>query len=106
MTGKMTNTIKEMEIRTYAVPFNDRGMKRAIEIEVYDGDNKESFLAHQTSDKEILIPGELENTKPKLEGKPGKLVYLIKDKEFSDDVRNTVKLKAEYKFAGKEAKFW
>lgn len=109
MHGKfilLTKMINDIEIRKYTVPFNDRWMKRAKIISIYNNKHNECFLAHQISDNEILVPGELENTKPKLEGKPGKLVYVVKNEKLSDDVRNTVKLKAEHEFAGKDVKFW
>ena len=98
--------ITNIEVRKYAVPANDRWMKRAKIISIYNNKHNEYFLAHQINGDEILVPGELENTNPKPEGKPGKLVYMIKNEKLSDDVRNIVKLRAEYKFAGKKAKFW
>jgi len=102
--------ITGIEIIKYIVPANDRGMKRAREIKVYDKNagKMEYFLAHQINDRnkvgekviseavETVIVGALENYNPDKKMMPykGNFIYEIKDKKFGREVYDEVKEKA------------
>jgi len=112
MENSNKNIIREMKPIRYAVPFNDKGMKRAREIEVYDGSEKEYFLIHQMNDRgkaiETVIVGALDNYNPDIKMKPcmTKFMYDIKDKKFGRDIYSIVKEKAISNGMKGEVKFW